>query len=145
MRQIGQSDVFQILMDFDLESFDEAWQDWFLSQHEFALRDEEFFKKESGSICQRSDWLSKKCKGLCYAGCGIILENKLIFRIKQSGEVGFSNLRPICSMLSPLMWKHLLFHIRKVFIELIDCFHICFIVYITVKNRVLINLSGHAL
>ena len=35
-------------MDFDLVSFDEAWQDWFLSRHELALHDEEFFKKGIG-------------------------------------------------------------------------------------------------
>ena len=45
LKQIGQSDDFKVLMDFDLESFDEAWQDWFLSRHEFALHDEEFFQK----------------------------------------------------------------------------------------------------
>ena len=35
-------------MDFDLESFDEAWRDWFLSKHEFALHDEKFFEKGIG-------------------------------------------------------------------------------------------------
>ncbi len=48
LKQIGQSADFKILMDFDLESFDEALNDWFLSQHELALRDEEFFKKGIG-------------------------------------------------------------------------------------------------
>ena len=48
LKQIGQSDDFKVLMDFDLESFDEAWQDWFSSRHEFALRDEKFFKKGTG-------------------------------------------------------------------------------------------------
>lgn len=48
LKHIGQSDDFKVLMSFDLESFDEAWQDWFLSKHEFALCDEEFFKKGIG-------------------------------------------------------------------------------------------------
>ena len=48
LKHIGQSDDFKVLMSFDLESFDEAWQDWFLSKHEFALRDDEFFKKGIG-------------------------------------------------------------------------------------------------
>ncbi len=30
---------------FELDSADAAWNDWFASGHEFALRDEEFFKK----------------------------------------------------------------------------------------------------
>ena len=48
LKHIGQSDDFKVLMDFDLKSFDEAWQDWFLSRHELALHDEEFFKKGIG-------------------------------------------------------------------------------------------------
>ena len=48
LKQIGQSDDFKVLMDFDLVSFDKAWQDWFLSRHELALHDEEFFKKGIG-------------------------------------------------------------------------------------------------
>jgi SAM-dependent methyltransferase len=48
LKQIGQSDDYKVLMDFDLESFDEAWQDWFLSRHELALHDEEFYKKGIG-------------------------------------------------------------------------------------------------
>lgn len=45
LKQIGQSDDFKVLMDFELDSFNKAWQDWFLSRHELALHDEEFFQK----------------------------------------------------------------------------------------------------
>lgn len=48
LKHIGQSDKFEVVMNFDLESFDVAWKDWFLSNHEFALHDEKFFKKGIG-------------------------------------------------------------------------------------------------
>lgn len=48
LNHIGQSDKFEVVMNFDLESFDVAWKDWFLSKHEFALHDEKFFEKGIG-------------------------------------------------------------------------------------------------
>ena len=48
LNHIGQSQNFEILMDFDLESFDLAWKDWFLSKHDLALHDEKFFGKGIG-------------------------------------------------------------------------------------------------
>lgn len=48
LNHIGRSDEFEVVMNFDLESFDEAWNDWFMSKHEFALHDEKFFKKGIG-------------------------------------------------------------------------------------------------
>ena len=36
---------FTIVDEFDLDSFDIAWQDWFDSNHPYAVRDAEFFKK----------------------------------------------------------------------------------------------------
>lgn len=48
LKHIGQSDNFEIVMDFDLDSFDVAWNDWFLSKHGLALHDEKFFKKGIG-------------------------------------------------------------------------------------------------
>ncbi len=48
LNHIGQSDNFEIVMDFDLDSFDSAWNDWFLSKHELSLNDEKFFKKGIG-------------------------------------------------------------------------------------------------
>lgn len=45
---LRENEDFKIVDEFDLESFDEAWKDWFLSRHELALRDEEFFQKGIG-------------------------------------------------------------------------------------------------
>ena len=36
---------FTIVDEFDLDSFDIAWQDWFDSNHPYAVRDAQFFKK----------------------------------------------------------------------------------------------------
>ena len=41
----GDSEKFDIEKAFDLDSFDVAWKDWFMSKHKFAVRDEEYFKK----------------------------------------------------------------------------------------------------
>lgn len=41
---IGQSDEFEVVKAFELESYLLAWNDWFASGHEFAIRDEEYFK-----------------------------------------------------------------------------------------------------
>ena len=48
LNHIGQSDSFEVLMSFDLESFETAWRDWFSSKHEFALHDEKYFNKGIG-------------------------------------------------------------------------------------------------
>ncbi len=48
LKHIGQNDNFEVVVNFDLESFHVAWNDWFLSQHELALHDEKFFKKGIG-------------------------------------------------------------------------------------------------
>ena len=45
---IGKSDGFEVLMNFDLESFESAWKDWFSSKHTLALHDELFFEKGIG-------------------------------------------------------------------------------------------------
>lgn len=42
---LGESEEFDIVQHFDLDSFDVAWKDWFESEHEFAIRDGEFFEK----------------------------------------------------------------------------------------------------
>ena len=39
---------FRIIDEFDMESFDLAWQDWFDSKHPFAVRVAEYFKKGIG-------------------------------------------------------------------------------------------------
>lgn len=42
---LGVSEDFEIIQDFELECFHEAWNDWFESKHNFAVRDCEYFKK----------------------------------------------------------------------------------------------------
>ena len=41
----GRSDAFEIVKDFELECFDLAWKDWFMSEHLFSIRDAEYFAK----------------------------------------------------------------------------------------------------
>lgn len=41
---IGQSEDFEIVRAFELNSYLPAWNDWFASGHEFAIRDGEYFK-----------------------------------------------------------------------------------------------------
>lgn len=45
LNHLGKSDAFDIVQHFDLQCFDAAWNDWFSSQHEFALHDEKYFQK----------------------------------------------------------------------------------------------------
>lgn len=53
LNHIGQSDKSQVMMDYDLENSDVAWKDWLMSGHEYALRDEKFFKKGIGQYLAR--------------------------------------------------------------------------------------------
>lgn len=41
----GNRGDFEIEKAFDLDCFDLAWEDWFLSNHPFAIRDREYFEK----------------------------------------------------------------------------------------------------
>lgn len=41
---IGQSDSFEIVKAFEMNSYLASWNDWFASGHEFAVRDDEYFK-----------------------------------------------------------------------------------------------------
>lgn len=41
---IGQSECFEIVKAFELNSYLRAWNDWFASEHELAIRDAEYFK-----------------------------------------------------------------------------------------------------
>lgn len=45
---IGKGDDFEVVMDFDLDCFDEAWNDWFISEHEYAVRDKAYFDRGMG-------------------------------------------------------------------------------------------------
>ena len=45
---IGKSDEFEIIQDFDLDCYEQAWEDWFASGHEYARRDEVYFRQEIG-------------------------------------------------------------------------------------------------
>ena len=42
---IGQGEYFEIVKAFELNSYLPAWNDWFESGHEFAIRDGEYFKR----------------------------------------------------------------------------------------------------
>lgn len=61
LNHIGQSDSFEILMDFDLECFDAAWRGWFASKHEFALHDEKYFDKGVGQYLSTVGLVIRKC------------------------------------------------------------------------------------
>ncbi len=45
---IGKGEDFEVVMDFDLDCFDEAWNDWFISEHEYAIRDKAYFERGMG-------------------------------------------------------------------------------------------------
>ena len=58
----GQNNDFEILMNFDLDSFDESWNDWFLSGHDLASHDKEFFEKGVGQHLAIVGLVIKKIK-----------------------------------------------------------------------------------
>lgn len=43
---LSENENFKIIDEFDLDSFDIAWQDWFDSNHPYAVSDAEYFKKD---------------------------------------------------------------------------------------------------
>ena len=45
---IGKGDDFEVVMDFDLDCFDEAWNDWFISGHEYGIKDKRYFDRGMG-------------------------------------------------------------------------------------------------
>ena len=45
---IGSGEDFEIVMDFDLDCFDEAWNDWIKSGHEYGIKDKGYFDKGMG-------------------------------------------------------------------------------------------------
>ena len=45
---IGEGEDFEVVMDFDLDCFDEAWDDWFRSGHEYGIKDRAFFDRGMG-------------------------------------------------------------------------------------------------
>lgn len=49
-------------MDFDLDSFDEAWNDWCSSGHDLASHDKEFFEKGVGQHLAVVGFVIKKIK-----------------------------------------------------------------------------------
>lgn len=62
LNHIGQSDDFEVVMNFDLDSFDEEWNDWFLSGHNLSYHDEEFFKKGVGQHLAVVGFVLRKIK-----------------------------------------------------------------------------------
>ena len=60
LNHIGQRDDFEVVMDFDLACFEEAWSDWFMSKHEYAIHDEKFFKKGIGEYLSTVGLVIKK-------------------------------------------------------------------------------------
>lgn len=60
LNHIGQSDKSEVVMDFDLENADAAWKDWFMSGHEYALRDEKFFEKGIGQYLATVGFVIRK-------------------------------------------------------------------------------------
>ena len=45
---IGKGEDFEVVMDFDLDCFDEAWNDWFICGHEYGIKDKAFFDRGLG-------------------------------------------------------------------------------------------------
>lgn len=45
LNHLGKSNAFDIVQHFDLQCFEAAWNDWFLSGHEYTLHDKEYFPK----------------------------------------------------------------------------------------------------
>ncbi len=48
MNLFDNSDDYEVVMDFDLDCFDEAWNDWFESGHEYGIRDKGYFDRGLG-------------------------------------------------------------------------------------------------
>ncbi|MBP5179275.1 MAG: methyltransferase domain-containing protein [Lachnospiraceae bacterium] len=42
------NDRYEVVKDFDLDCFNEAWQDWFESGHEYGIKDRRYFDKGLG-------------------------------------------------------------------------------------------------
>ena len=42
---LGDNKGYEVVMDFDMECFDEAWNDWFESGHKYGIKDKEFFDR----------------------------------------------------------------------------------------------------
>ena len=42
------NDDYEVVMDFDLDCFDEAWNDWFECGHEYGIKDKGYFDKGLG-------------------------------------------------------------------------------------------------
>ena len=42
---LGQDEGYEVVKDFDLDCFEEAWEDWFQSGHEYGSKDKEFFAR----------------------------------------------------------------------------------------------------
>ncbi|MCR5458312.1 MAG: methyltransferase domain-containing protein [Acetatifactor sp.] len=42
---LGQDEGYEVVMDFDLDCFEEAWEDWFESGHEYGNKDKEFLAR----------------------------------------------------------------------------------------------------
>lgn len=45
---IGKSEDFEVVLDLELDCFDEAWNDWFVSGHEYGIKDKEYFDRGMG-------------------------------------------------------------------------------------------------
>ena len=45
---IGKSEDFEVVLDLELDCFDEAWNDWFVSEHEYGIKDKEYFDRGMG-------------------------------------------------------------------------------------------------
>ena len=48
MNLFDNSDDYEVVMDFDLDCFDEAWNDWFESGHKYGIKDKRYFDKGLG-------------------------------------------------------------------------------------------------
>lgn len=62
LKQFGESEQFEIILDFDLNSFESSWKDWLDTKHELTLNDAKFFAKGIGRYLASVGFIIKKNK-----------------------------------------------------------------------------------
>ena len=55
-------DEYEVVLDFDLDCFDDAWNDWFASGHEYGIKDKRYFDRGLGEYLTFIGLVIKKLK-----------------------------------------------------------------------------------
>ena len=45
LKILGENKGYEVVLDFDMDCFDAAWNDWFESGHEYGVKDKQFFER----------------------------------------------------------------------------------------------------